>query len=214
MGGWSRSAVALACGLGIAFAAPARAEETFTLVGGVGYLAVGGDAPVAVDRDPGWSVYGGVRRRINDRWSVQGGVQYGAVEINPRAFFEAQDVFLSSPDRHLEGGDLSAISATIDAHWEHAFDRTTIGYLKAGVGFHSWSVDPLRLVDADDFEDQIPDEAILLRDDSGIGGHVGAGIRFPLGDNAGIWGELVVHVVNADGGSLRLTPFRVGISLP
>lgn len=215
MGGWSRKAAAAAAALTVAgFAGPAGAEETITLVGGIGYLAVNGDAPVAVDRDPGWAVYGGVRRRINDRWSVQGGIQYGAVAINPRSFFEANDVFLSSPDRHLDGGDLTTLSGTLDAHWEHVFDRTTIGYLKAGVGFHSWTVDPLRLVDAEEIEDQIPDDALDLLDDSGIGGHVGAGLRFPLGDNAGIWGELVIHVVGADGGSLRLTPFRVGVSLP
>jgi hypothetical protein len=193
---------------------PVGAQEAFTLVGGGGYLVVGGDATVASERDPGWALYGGIRRRINDRWSVQGGVQYGRVSVNPRSFFEAQDVFLSSPERHLDGGDLSILSVTVEGVWEHPFDRTTVGYLKAGAGFHSWSVDPLRLVDDEEFAGQIPDDVLSLSDDSSVGGQAGAGLRFPLGDNAGIWAEFVVHVMSADGGAMRVTPLRVGISFP
>ncbi len=185
-------------------------------VGGVGYLTLTGDAPQATSRRAGLDVYGGLRYRIGERLSIEGSVEYAANDVDARDFFASREIIPSDPDRFLRGGQIETLGFTVSAIWDYPIDRSTVGYLKGGLGYYDWVVDAIVITDPGDtgIADQVDPADLVIPDDSGIGVHLGAGARFPLGENAGLWGELMFVVINADGGSMRMIPIRVGISLP
>lgn len=197
----------------IAAVPEARAESPTYFVLGVGYQSMAGSAAAAADRDPGWNFYGGIRRRVNERFIVGVSGQYSSNDLNEREFLESREIFTSAPENFVAGGDLQVVGVTGDILWEYPIERSTVGFVKAGAGYFQWTVDDI-LVNTEPFNLPEEDGRIVFADETSFGGYVGAGLRFPLGDNAGLWGDVTVHLLGGEGGGMQLIPLRVGISLP
>lgn len=205
----------LAFGATMMTAAPAGAEANTYVVGGIGFLSVAGDADAAAQRDAGWSATGGLRRRLTERLMIGVSGQYGRADLNAKEFFDDREIFLSEPERHLTGGKLTVLAGSLDGIYEYPIDRSTVVYGKLGIGYYQWSVEDI-FVDTEDpgIPDEVPSQ-ILFEDESGLGGNVAIGLRFPIGESAGLWAELAVELISgASGGSMQLVPLRAGISLP
>lgn len=202
-------------GLGVSVPAHARVEPKTYLVAGFGYASVVGAASVADDRDPGWAVYGGLRRTVNPRVTLGASVDVAFVNFSALDFFDRHDVSLTNPDNYATGGDLTLLALTGEGIWNFEVDRSTVLYAKAGAGYYNATRDAIALRNTGDsgIESVIPAEDLREASASGPGGFVGGGVRFPLGENAGLWAELRVHFADL-GGSMTYVPLCVGISLP
>ena len=199
--------------LGLLGADSARSESRLFVVGGIGFMSVSGDNPAAQFRNPGWSATAGLRLALTERLKIGVNGEYARAGFDPTEFFESKQVFLDNPDERSEGGDLEILAATGEIVLDIPVDKTTVIYAKVGGGMYSWTTTTL-FVNNQGLESAIPEDTITLPDGESPGGYAGGGVRFPLGESAGVWIDFSVAFLEPDDGSMRLVPLRVGISLP
>ncbi len=205
-------AVCLICLLSPA-AADAEVDPSLFAIFSVGYAVAGGAADVGENRETGWNFYGAIRREIPYRLKAGIGFEYGTLGFDAASYFASRDIHTEFPENHLEGGDMGYFAAVGELFWEFPVSGSPIPYLTGGVGYYSWSTDMI-ILDTDAFPILEGESPIIFADESGVGFKIGSGLRFPLGDSPGIWGEFALHLVPADGGTLILRPMRIGISFP
>jgi hypothetical protein len=199
--------------VGLAGADSAGADSRFYVVGGIGFISVGGENEAAQFRSPGWSATAGLRLAITDRLKIGVNGEYARAGFDATEFFEQNNVFLSNPEERAEGGDLEILAATGEVILDIPVDKTTVLYAKVGGGMYSWTTTRL-FVNNQGIESVIPESTIDIPDGESPGGYAGGGVRFPLGESAGIWIAFSVVFLEPDNGAMRLIPLRVGISLP
>jgi hypothetical protein len=187
-----------------------EAGGRFYLVGGVGYVSSGGSADAADNREAGWHFYGGIRRTLPRRITIGAGAEYSVMDLDPARYFSSREIFPPRPENNLVGGKLAFFGATGELFWDFPVSGSTIPYVTVGGGYYSWTVDLILVRDPTTGED----EQIVIPDESGFGFRAGGGVRFPIGESAGLWAEVIFHFVGADGGTLQITPARVGFSFP
>jgi hypothetical protein len=192
----------------------ARVEPKTYAVAGIGYASLVGDAPAAKHRDPGWSLYGGLRRSVNERITLGVSGELAFLHLNALEFFDDHGVSLTNPDNNVAGGDVDLFALTAEGIWNFPVERSTVLYAKVGAGYYKISGDAITLRNVGSgIEAQFEPDDLASRDESGFGALIGGGARFPLGENAGLWAEIGIHIIDA-GGSMTFVPLRLGISLP
>jgi opacity protein-like surface antigen len=212
MWGGQSTLVTAAVVAALAAGTAARAQSTY-IVGGGGFATLSGDSEISDSRGSGWGIEGGLRREVHENIlvGISGGVYRS--NLDPDEFFGSRDVFLPTPEDQISGGEATIYSVTVEGIYEYPIDRTTILYGKVGGGMYMFSTKTI-FTNADVLElDQIP-TTIEFEDESNFGGYFGAGVRFPLGESAGLWFEFDVHLTEAAGGSAQIIPLTLGISLP
>lgn len=106
-----------------------------------------------------------------------------------------------STSARVNGNDLWIVPVTLTGTFDLLDRGSTKPFLLGGVGIYTFSASELT-VDGDPVASAGPDETVF-------GGHLGAGVRTPIGIGLDLSVEAAYHIVATEGDSTQFLPLRV-----